>query len=405
MLPWKYRLLLGGGTLALATWVGYRAECRVMDSAGSKPVTFQSVVRRATAPKARTEKIDKLNEIRHRAGRTEISAAESAAAWEIIRAFTVEDVKACLEEIPATPRREVNETLMSMLFFRWGQLDPQAAAEMASQSPYRENRRAIAAVATAWADRDPEAALRWAAKSDSYDAKGTMGSMAGKMLAQQNPATALDRALAEFPFAAGNVALSLAMRTDDSEESRKAVLLRLVAQPDKRLLERYVTGLSRRAASDPELASAFVAELERAGVEHSELASIQESLKAGIRRYERQEFPTVERGLDANLPVEQQKADYATWSYYEPEKAVAWAAQSGRADLVSGVVKRQSVELLRSNWQPGQGDQDSGRGEQRLVSQYETWRKLDPATAESWLKTMPADLRNHLSPSSNNAPR
>ena len=83
MLAWKYRLLLAAGALGLATWLGYRAERHVMDAAGSRPMTIQSVVRRAMAPKSRTEPIDRLNRIRHSAGRSQPTPRECAECWEI----------------------------------------------------------------------------------------------------------------------------------------------------------------------------------------------------------------------------------------------------------------------------------------------------------------------------------
>ncbi|WP_035601418.1 hypothetical protein [Haloferula sp. BvORR071] len=395
--------LLAASTLAITTWAGYRAECRVMDSAGNKPITLQSVVRRVTAPKARTQQIDKLNELRHRAGHSQPSPDETAAAWKIIRAMSAEDVKAYLEEIPMEPRRRVNEALISMLFFRWGQLDPEAAAEMAGQPAYN-NLYTIAFVATAWADHDPEGAMRLADKSGRGFVQQTVGNAVGKMLVQQDPATALERAIAEFPATAVNgVAKALADRPGETEESRRATLLRLAGLTNNgQALTYYVRALASRVATNPELSQSLLAEIDRSGLPEERLAEIKNDLKYSFYRHEP---PVKITEVDSSLPEARQNATYSSWSINEPDKAIAWAAQNGRADLVENAVKQQSMSLLRTNWQPGVRDERGSPYVKGVIQQYEAWRKLDAAAAETWLKTMPSDMRKHLSSSPNDATR
>ena len=71
MLGWKSKLVLVAATLGIASWVGYRAERRSMDAAGKPATTFRSVVRHVMAPKSRKESFDRLNLLRHAAGRSE----------------------------------------------------------------------------------------------------------------------------------------------------------------------------------------------------------------------------------------------------------------------------------------------------------------------------------------------
>lgn len=397
MLSWKYLLLLAAGTLALATWAGYRLECRVMDSAGSKPVTLQSVIRRVTAPKARTVQVDKLNELRHRAGRMEMSSREAAAAWEIVRGFTVEDVKACLEEIPAEPYRSANDTLVNMLFYRWGQLDPEAAAQLASQPPYTERFACLNSVATSWAQRDPEGALRWASKIEPGSAQTVVATAAGKVLALQDPATALDRALSEFPCSLGGVAMALAADPRNTPESRQELVRRLMELPDQKPLRMCLNRLQWRARVDPELGRSLVGEMEQLGLAEDQMARFRDSLNF-LRPYEPQKTIEGVQGVDAQATAAAQKSHYRNWVTREPEKAAAWATQNQRADLVAELVKEQSMSLLRTDWQPGAVNRNGNPWIKGVTVQYETWRKLDSAAAQAWLKTMPTDLRNHLSP-------
>ncbi|WP_035601422.1 hypothetical protein [Haloferula sp. BvORR071] len=391
--------LLAASTLGVATWAGYRAECRVMDSAGNKPITFQSVVRRVTAPKSRTQQIDKLNAIRQRAGRTAMSAGDTKTAWEIIRALTAEDVKACLDEIPLEPPRNVNQALVRMLFFRWGQLDPQAAAEAAVQAPYARDSNLILAVATAWADRDPEGAMRWADKLGPGAVQNVVGYAGGMMLMQQDPATALERAITEFPGALNSVAMALATREGETEESRQVTLLRLAGLKNNRqALNYFLQGMALPSRKDPGIGPSLLAEIDRSGLPADRIASIKSSLDSCLAHY----VPP-QPGTNGAQPVTNE--DYFRWSYRDPAKAFAWAEENGRTDLLEPQVKREAMDLLRSSWQPGVRQEVRNPAVKSVVQQYQGWQRLDPAAAEAWLKTMPADLRKHLSPSTLDATR
>ena len=397
MLAWKYRLLLAAGALGLATWLGYRAERHVMDAAGSRPVTIQSVVRRAMAPKSRTEPIDRLNRIRHSAGRSQPTPRECAECWEIIRGFSVDDVKAGLAEIPQTPAREVNGMLIGMLFFRWGQMDPETAAREATQPPYDENYMAIASVATAWADQDPEAALRWAATVESRLVKNSIGNTAGKMLALRSPAEAV-KVLTDLPVARNGVIAALAGEASGTEEARRKLISQLAALPDPSMLQQYLRQLGWTLAyNDPEAARSLIGEVERSGIPEEDIARVRSTVLTYAGRTAAEKTADWMQQFDAKATPEEQQSHFSQWAVNEPEKAAAWASQKGRADLVAEVVKKNSLGLLRSDWQPGVRESSNSPWVKGVLTQYEAWRKLDATAAAAWLQTMPTDIRNHLS--------
>lgn len=395
MLSWKYLVLLGAGTLGLATWAGYRSERdQVMETAAGQPVASESPVRRADAPKSRGNPVDKLKELRQRAGRTSLSAAESAAAWQIIRNFSAAEVQAFLEENSKEPLN-TNNDLLGMLFFRWGQLDPEAAAQAATQPPYNLGQYCLGFVVTSWADRDPEAVLRWAAKGD-LNVQYLAGDATGRVLVQQDPASALDKVKDLFPMAIRGVASALAGRTDDTEESRRAVLSRLAGLTDQGVLSAYLSRLMSRVGNDPQLsADKLLAELEQASLPEEQMARAKARLQSSPVPYGIPEEPRKpQESVDTKLPLEAQKATYTNWANNAPEKAAAWAAQNNRPDLLTDSLQKQSMRLLRTDWQPGKTDDPAVKG---LALQYEAWRKMDSASAEAWLDAMPGDIRKQLS--------
>jgi len=408
MLSWKYRLLLCAGTLAAATWLGYRAEHRVMDSAGNNPVTFRSVVRRVMAPKSRVASIDRLNELRHLAGRSELTPREHAECWSIVRGFSVQDVEACLAEIPMKPPRVVNERLVSMLFFRWAQLDPLAAAEAAVGPAYQPEGTIyasysnMASVATAWAAKDPEAALRWAAANDSPLAKNLVGGAAGKMMAAQDPDGAMEKATAILPASFSGVVIALAQRSDTSER-RRDLLARLSALPDQQALEQYLNLLAwspaRQGIQD---SPAVIEDMEHAGIAPERVATFREMALDSMRsRNPGVAIEAMQESAPGTSEKDQQYT-YFSWALTKPGEATAWAVAKSRSDLASNLVQSNSMNLLRSGWIPG-NEEPNNYLVQGVVSQFQVWRKLAPEAASAWLKTMPSDIRSHLS--DDHAPR
>lgn len=396
MLSRKKLLLLSAGILAAATWIGYRAECRVMDSAGNKPLTVQSVVRRMTAPKERRKTVDRLNEIRHLAGRLEGSPREMAEAWEIIRALGIEDIKACLAEIPQKPQRYVNITMTQMLFQRWGQLDPQAAAEVASRPPYEEDYSMVLAVGISWADRDVEGALRWAATRPDSSAQRMIGMVAGRLLARQDPEHAFGRILAELPFATSGALSGLVAVSAQDEETRRKVIAQLAALPEKRHLRYYLNQLGWAVDQDPQVLSSLIEEVEKAGVPEDELKDFKANLERPARHggWERSIAKTF--GPDSTASAEEKQKLFSNWAINQPEEALAWATAQGNLETLAESVRRNSLALLRSNWQPA-STPSTNPWEKGIASQFQAWRQKDAAAADGWLQTMPSDIRQHLS--------
>ena len=394
-MAWKTKLTLAVATLTLAAWWGYSSERHVRDDAGSKPKTLRSVVRHIMAPKSRSAAIQRLNELRHAGGRTGLTTAQAAECWQIIRAFSVEDVKAYLADLPAIPGRFVNDTLVGMLFHRWAQLDGAAAVEAASQPPYKDDRNAIYSAAAAFVERDLDAAMRWAATKDD-DLKRMMSGYIGRLLALQDPLQALARADAGCPFAREAVLRTLFQQMGGTPESRReffALTAGKISPQEWNSCLRQIT--YTRSGKEPQENLALVEEFKAAGVPAEQLESFQKD----ILRYSA--YDNAEKNLDwmlrpdSNVPEKQQVDAYATWAVNEPEKAVAWAARNNKADLIAGTVKKQSLQLLRSNWQPGVNEGFWAMG---VRTQFHAWQQQQPADANAWLQSMPGDLRTHLAP-------
>ncbi|WP_367871740.1 hypothetical protein [Luteolibacter sp. Populi] len=397
MLSWKTRLLLGAATLGLATWIGYRAERHITDAAGNNPLTFRSVVRRVMAPKSQTELIKRLNQLRHGAGRSELGDREIAECWSIIRGFTLEDVQAGLAEIPAKPPYQANQALIGMLFFRWAQLDPEAAVQAALKPEHEQNYFILMAVGAAWAAKDPEAALRWSATSDSRFAKNVFGRAAGRMLAAQDPEHALAKVTTEFPQGLFGVVEALVQRSE-TPESRLELFSKLKALPDPKALDYCLTLLTNRIYyQNPETLRSMLADVEAADLPPEKLARIKQTIESSLKFEAPEEsFGAILKPGSASTESEQKNA-YNSWANSKPEEASAWAVANGRTDLVADIVKNQVMSRLRAGWQMGKRDLGSTIMSDTLTPQFEAWQKQDPQAVAAWLQTMPLDVRNYYS--------
>jgi hypothetical protein len=353
-------------------------------------------MRRAMAPKSRTEKIDKLNQLRHLAGRTGPTPRETAEAWEIIRALDIEDVKACLAEIPQTPYRHVNSMMTEMLFHRWGQLDPIAAAEVAIKPPYSESNYSspILAVATAWAERDAESALRWVVTLDPNSmAQGPVRNIAGHALAIQDPEHAIQKALTEFPHALSGVIGTLGMRRDTSDEARRK---ELQALPERVHVQKYLNQLRWAFANEgPERVASLIAVVEGAGISPEDLQRFKKDLEDSATRADRRQAMEKMIAPGSTASGHDKQRAFSSWSANEPEAALAWIREKGDIGMLAETVKQSSDSLLRSNWQPASSP-TSNPWEKGIVSHFNVWREMDAASADAWLQSAPSDIRQHL---------
>lgn len=399
---WKSQFALVALTFGVASWLGYRAESRSLDAAGRPEPASRSTARQIIASKSRADSIDRLNALRRVAGRTRLTPREEAQCWEVIRGFSVDDVKDYLAELPGNSRLQANYVLTGMLFYRWAQMDPEAAMREALQPPYSENSNSPQSVVVAWAGRDLDGIMRWAAVNNSDSTKFVVGSTVGRLLALQDPETALARATAECPSAVDGVLLTLTRQMSGDEESRRKLFALLASRENPRERARYLGQLAwalANAGADASLEA--VAELEASGVLSDQVDFFRKEVEGHAARQNPQ--ATLERMLrpDSDTPRDGQLAAYASWVTSHPDKAIAWAENHGKVDFIAETVKKQAVQRIASGWQPSGGKPSPW--ERPTFNQFNTWRKHEPAAAEAWLQTLPSDIRDHFNASSDEA--
>ncbi|MEK7951571.1 hypothetical protein [Luteolibacter soli] len=405
MLRWKLKLAIVAAVMGVATWAGYRSERRTMDAAGKPATTIRSVVRRVMAPKSRTESIDKLNALRHVAGRSEPTPREMQQCWEIIRGFTVEDVQAYLAEIPDGLNRPANSALVSMLFYRWAQMDPEGAMSAGMQPPYATSRTMPYMVVVPWVERDMEGAMRWAKANGSDSEKMIIGNEVGRMLAKQDPENALARAKAEFPEAVNAVLLELTELTEQmsgSKESRQKLFGILAGLDDPQIKRRCLYELRwSYDEGDQEQALAAVKEMEESGLFPEQVEIFRREVSYQVMREKPQERMEWMMSAESKASTDAQVGAYTNWVQSKPEEAIAWAAEHDKIDFLAETVKKMTYSQIRAGWVPT--DDSRGRWENTTHRQFNAWREHQPEAAEAWLGTLPTEMQEVFNaPLSNN---
>lgn len=386
MLTWKSKLLLIAATAGLAAWSGYRAERRTVD-AGARKSTVRTMVKRLTTPADQRAGLDRLDALRLAIGAGYPSRREVAEMWSIIRAFSADEVHAALEAFPEAGGSSGSQTLLNMLHYRWAQLEPEAAAQAALEAGDKVDYSRFMAILSVWAERDPDAAVAWARQSGSTYAEYHFATrFQAKRWVAENPATALDRARAEFPMAVPNVCSELVAKLSSSPESRKQLYALLgdgtSGGPEHQVMQQFARNLAWPGSPTQEV---ILAEMAEAGFPAMLVDAYRNSSMPVAFREPREQLE------DTAVTGQGRQYVYGRWALNEPDKALAWAEARGDAGLVAVAVAQQADQLLETAWSPGREEQSPWGAS--LQRQFAVWHRMDPQAADSWLAAMPGDVK------------
>ena len=390
---WSYVM----ATLAaagLAWWTGYRNEVAAVTAAGKPPLTFRSAVRHVLTPKAERDAVKRLEAMRQRAGRGELTPSESAESWRIIRNFSEEQVKAYLADLPRSAGTDSTSVLTYMLFHRWAQLTPETAAREATKDPDKEEGFLVRHVLCAWMARDRDGAERWAETSGSDYSKMICGLFIGRTLVREDPLTAPERAEKEHPEVVPIVFRTLAWDMGATAESRQAFLALRAKYGGMKGWDHAIAALASAAAQkDPEN---LLATLKDTGLPPEQALQYRSDAMKQMM-YQNPEI-MMDWTLDpaSAVPMEKQASLYVGWVTQHPKEATEWAVRNGRQDFIADSVRERGTSLMRSGWEQWTGEGPQNERVVEIMNRYQAWRAHDASAAEAWADTMPADIRDHL---------
>lgn len=395
---WDHRqskyLLFAVAAAGLSGWVGYRNEVAAVTAAGKPPLTFRSAARHLLTPKTERDAVKRLETLRQRAGRGDLTPSEKLECWQIIRSFSEEQVKHYLAELPPGSWRSANETLAFMLFQRWAQLDPDAAEREMKEEPYSKNPDLPFAVMNARISRDPEAAMRWLEANGSGEMKRIGGRMIGALLVRQDPATALEKAEVLGDYALGAALRATAREMAVTAESRKAFYALQEKYGKTKEWDQAIISLGYAAGARD--AEELLGSLEDTGLPEEKSIKLRDRAIGMLMQTDPEKAMNWTMAPTSGVSREKQLSVYRGWAANHSKEAIEWAMQNGRHDLIADSVRQQGKDLARGGWEQWKGEGPQNGWSAGVVDRYRIWRNHDLAAAEAWANTMPTDIRNHL---------
>ena len=381
-------------------WKGLRIETPVSEVLQtSAPAAGKSPPAQGRDKEVRDGR-DKRERLKSLLAQPEVSRQASLEAWSIIRGMTMDEVEEALANARSQPDAGQSELQTMMLYFRWAQLDPEAAihASMTDRNPGFEAAVMDAAL-TAWMKRDPEAAYRFAV--DNKDLSEVAPMMLARLLVGGGMTTALEKAdqlggelrkrvLKEFATAAGS-----------DEESRRAFLDGLARHGTEQERVYAASALVLRwSESDPGAALTATGELEAAS----------KSQSSDIFRRWMQRDPSAAIVWSVEHPGVLADATrvtaYQRLTSDNPEQAaVALAVLEKEPGFLASAVKRLQSTYDREGWSPyGNDTRLLAVTTTALRTHFQRWQELDPAAASAWKETLPTRLQANLTAGSNEGP-
>ena len=382
---WSYVM----ATLAaagLAWWTGYRNEVAAVTAAGKPPLTFRSAVRHVLTPKMQRDAVKRLETMRQRAGRGELTPSEAAECWQIIRNFSEEQVKAYLADLPRSAGTDSTSVLTYMLFHRWAQLAPETAAREATKDAPKEDGFLVRYVLCAWMAKDRDGAQRWAEASGSDYSKMICGLFIGRTLVREDPLTAPDRAEKEHPEMVPIVLRTLAWDMGATAESRQAFLALRAKYGGMKGWDNAIAALASAAATkDPEN---LLATLEDTGLPPEQALQYRSNAMREMMLQHPEMMMDWTLDPASGVPAEKQASLYRDWPGRHSKEATDWAVRNGKQEFIADGLRK------GSRWDLWAGPEGRWAGE--IMNRYQAWRAHDSAAAEAWADTMPSDIRDHL---------
>ncbi|WP_035601736.1 hypothetical protein [Haloferula sp. BvORR071] len=391
--------ILSSLLLALAaaggSWIGYLAGAgpdlaETMWAAREKPTTTREA-RRDTGHQAlsRPNATDVLLKLKSGdpGGSNRLLQAK---AWEDVRTFTAEQCREGLRVTGTGTIEEMSPPGAEMLFFRWAEVDPQAAMGAAMDLSKPFNLQYARSVLAAWFKNDPEAAYRWS-KSDPRMAKNLRTEeMMGSVLLGEPAESAMAKAMLMGEGVRERVfCVNGAIAGSSGKEERDAFIKKLSK-----------FGEDERYAGTRLLLRSWGAQEPREVLDHWDEFSYQD--RPGGRpvrdeilgRWGARQPAEAMTWLDENpLPDRQarQLDIYSRWVERDSEAAGQWLeGRENAGDYAELLVKQALSQALNNTMDHFSSKQVTERRDELLRRHYQLWERKQPEAATVWLNQLDA---------------
>ncbi|MGC4013833.1 MAG: hypothetical protein QM755_04845 [Luteolibacter sp.] len=159
-------LLILAAAMLLAGWLGYR---QALPSPSAPASAATEAQRRASTRSVETGTSSAASRSRDRnfISRSITRWGDSDERWNVISGYSEAQIKAAVEKVAKNRYADGAQQLISMLYFRWGQLNPQAAVASEERHGFNDFRSTwtaghalrISPATLAWMAKEPNTAI------------------------------------------------------------------------------------------------------------------------------------------------------------------------------------------------------------------------------------------------------
>ncbi|HET6409942.1 MAG TPA: hypothetical protein VFG14_18780 [Chthoniobacteraceae bacterium] len=354
---------------------------------------------------------------------------KQTALYSYAESLDASKMPGAVNEAMQLPIQHRNAAL-AVLFARWAELDPEAAAKYANLLPKSANPAMLRRAAmTAWTEKDMDGALAWARSLEKGEARNDTLSLIAGALAKRDPNAAMQMVKDNFaPREAGSAYESVFAAWAESDFAAAMVAAQGITDPQLRARVLRAT-LSKRTDSDPKgvleaVRTSKVSDLrwnvgnnalnrwmERdltaardyvLGLPNGEMREMQvRQVAQEMARRDPQEALTWIDSIPEGDREEAIEGLFSSWANKDPNAAIqaARALPEGRvqenaiAQLVQNLIESDSttaLELLK--------DLPEGAARQNALSNVSyRWARIDPQAAANWYITnVPENQRGSM---------
>jgi hypothetical protein len=305
------------------------------------------------------------------------------AAWEKIRSLTLPEVKEAMELIVATKGKAPTDTLKSMLYARWAELDPEEAMVAVAANSGEIDFSAPGRFALwTWLQRDTAAARDWANKNPELAKQLSVHAMLSDLLANETPEAAMEKAalLGKEVLQCTLTDLSTKMAMDEESHAEFMDLLeKFPADQRQKMLEHFALTW---CASDPAKGLAGLKDLIPDEGARNKLRD------RTLDRWGRSQPAETLAWMDSHpqdAAIGKQAFVWRGWVEKRPGDALAWLESHGEDVVLAETIVRH-LQSHGAN-DPFSRAASAQRQAEGLRRSYQVWSRAKPEEAAKWLAT------------------
>jgi hypothetical protein len=374
--------------VGLSAWAGYRwghGPEPALEMWAEKP-RQRPQERRPPRESRREENIEVIQRLKRDEFLISRDYLRGIEAWNHVKGLSLAQVKEALAITGEKAAPDNWANLATLLFHRWGELDPEEAMRHVRQLGDAEAQNFGPSILVAWMKNDPESAYRWSLADRKFAESIGFDFMLPSTLMSESAASAMEKAKLLGEGISSSVAMKLAQAMSGDAKSR-AEFLSAISNLDKKPRQDAI-GIMIRVWSSraPEELLKGWNDLPIDGEQQKPLLNDVLKLWGKREPAKAAEWMTVHPEM---ADLGQVQGGYKSWLENDAATAERWLL--GRSDagaFAANIVKQMHSESLNDtmglNWS-GLSQKEIQRNRQ---THYRIWAQANPDEAARWLESI-----------------